>query len=85
MIKLDIIRKNNKIIKAINQLANYFKKITSENEPILQIWWPTSLLVWQFPRLPTEIPASQEVTLFQANHDSWLPSDLNLNIDLFAI
>lgn len=38
MIKLDIIRKNNKIIKAINQLANYFKKITSENEPILQIW-----------------------------------------------
>ena len=41
-----------------------------------------SLLVWRFPRLPTEILASQEVTLFQANHDSWLPYDLNLNIDL---
>ena len=41
-----------------------------------------SLLVWRFPRLPTEILASKEVTLFQANHNSWLPYDLNLNIDL---
>lgn len=38
-----------------------------------------SSLVWRYPSLHTAIPTSQEVTLLQANHDTWLPYDSNRN------
>lgn len=81
-IKLEIIETTTTkpCLKSTNQMANY-QTLQEVNYCRLRVT-EASLSAWIFPRLSTEMPASQEIQIY-ANQDSWLlyNQDLLTSID----